>query len=208
MAYELVDTDSEVVPFLNNPGGSGGGLTLELLNDAARSMIENYLDRHIVSRGSITEYHSVYGATHEIFTRQWPILTVSTIHEDTARDFAAASLLTETTDYVLSKPSGRILRVSSNVPTTWDIGWRAIKVVYTGGYASTALVDETLKYAALRLIALMWNEAKRQEIGYSSIADAQGNIQRLVPGGLSADIKKSLYSFRRMEQCPTGEVDA
>lgn len=206
---DLVDLNTELKPFLGiQQGDWREDARLTTLNDIARSLIEDYLDRHIVSRGSITEYHTVRPASAELYTRQFPLLTITSIHEDDSRAFGATSLLTVNTDYIVSAPFGRILRISGSLPTVWLTTWRSVKIVYTAGYATTAVVDASLKHAALRTIALLWNELKREEIGYSSISDAQGNISRLVPGGLNQDVKRAIYCFRRMDQNPTGEVDA
>ena len=205
---DLVDRNLELKPFLGiKVEDEGKDDVLDILNDVARSLIEDYLDRLVVSRGAITEFHTVWGAVSEIFMTQYPVIGITTIHEDEARVFGAASLLTENTDYIVNKPFGKVIRIDSNLQSTWLTGWRAIKCVYTAGFANTAGVDATIKHAALRTVALMYGELERREIGYSSISDAAGNVSRLVPGGLNQDVKRALYAHRRMEQNPTGETD-
>jgi hypothetical protein len=202
---DLVDLDSELKPFLAITG-SGEDLRLSTLNDIARSLIEDYLDRFLVSRGTITEFHSPDGS-NTIWLSQWPVISVSSVHEDTAREYGASTLLTADVDYIVSAPRGKLLRIASSQPSVWACGWRTVRVIYSGGYQSTALVPAEFKHAALRTVALLWNEVRREEIGYSSISDAQGNIQRLVPGGLTSNVKAALYCHRRIEQRPSAEVD-
>lgn len=210
---DLVDRDTELKPFLEIATADGAKNTLlDLLSDTARALIESYLDRLLVTRGSITEFHSIWRPQSAIYLTQWPIIPtagdVTSVHEDANGSYDASALLTVTTDYTISAPAGKIIRVSSAVATTWLAGYRTIQVIYTGGYADTASVPADIKYECLRIIGAMWSEASMKQFNMSSIADDLGNVSRFVPPGVNADARRALDGYRRMEQSPTGAVDA
>ena len=58
------------------------------------------------------------------------------------------------TGYEVVKPTGIIRRIEgAGVPRAWDVGHRAIKVVYSAGYADPASVPARIKSVALRYVA-------------------------------------------------------
>lgn len=206
---DLVDRDSELKPYLGvDPDDHQKDPLLNLLNDSARGLVEGYIGRLLVTRGAITEFHSIWNRTAEIYTTQWPIISVTSVHEDDNTTYDANSILTVTTDYVVSNPSGKILRVSNGVHTTWLIGYRTVQVIYTAGYAATANIPSDIKYEVMRMIGAMWSEVGRGEYNMSSVSDDMGNVSRFVPPGLNADVRRVLDRYRAPTQSPTGEVDA
>ncbi|NIO42306.1 MAG: hypothetical protein GTO41_20420, partial [Burkholderiales bacterium] len=104
----------------------------EAILNQSSALVENYLDRQIISRGSLTEYHTFTVGYPNLYTRQWPIISVASVHEDIDREYGAADLLTANDDYLVVKPPGLIVRTISATSgkTTWLTGFRAIKVVY------------------------------------------------------------------------------
>lgn len=204
---DLVERDSELKPYLNiNPTDDDKDELLDQVNDYARHLIEAYLGRLLVTRGAITEYHSIWRVSPNLYALQRPIISVTTIHEDAAAEYGASTLLTVTTDYVVSKPQGKIIRVDTNLQTSWTTGFRAIKMIYTAGYANTAAVPSDIKFAALRTCGLIWSEVSGKQHGLASISDDMGNISRFAPAGLTEPIQRMLP--RLVLQAPTGEVDA
>lgn len=213
-AYALV-TLSEAKDHLGTPGG-GKDAYIESAINRASDLIESYLDRQIVTRGSLVEYHTMQadGAalfTEKLWTLQFPIIAVASVNEDSAwpRTYGASSLLVEGTDYEVAKAKGLIRRLSSTGTWLWASspggGSRAIRVTYTAGYAAAA-VPERIKTVALRLIANMWGENERKAFGLLSQSDSQGNFTRFGPTTLSKDMQDDLYTERRQGMCETGEA--
>lgn len=177
--------------------GKADDATLERVINRASRLIEQEVGAELVTRGSLTEFHTVRGPdVVRIRLRQWPITAVTSIHEDSTRTYAAGNLLTVNTDYVVSATTGEIFRVvAASGPRPWLPGWRAIKVVYTGGYANTAAVPEEYKEACLEVAAAIYYEAVNKRQGVSAVQDAHGSVTRHA-GVLSQDLQKRLNSLR------------
>lgn len=212
-SYALVTLDE-----LKNHIGAGGSAkdaVLEEIINRVTDEIESYLDRQIVTRGTLTEFHTLRADgipvdTSELRTLEWPILTVTSVHEDTGtpRTYGAGALLVSDTDYQTIKPGGLLRRISGlGTPAMWDTGLRAIKVVYTAGYASGS-VPARIKSIALRYAALVWDEQRRGAFGVSGAADALGNYTRFAPAMLTKDMRDTLASEKRSAVWVSGERDA
>jgi hypothetical protein len=189
-----------------SPGATGAAndTRLELVINRASALLDRALERELVTRGNITEYHTVRPGECSLRLSQWPTIAVTSVYEDSSRAFAAASLLTVTTDYIVSAPEGRLIRVLSAQPTSWRTGWRVIKVVHSAGYLKTdatpvgaLAVPDDLKDAALKLAAKLWMESTRQQWGVSGMSDNAGNWTRLEATALSKDILAQIAPFNR-----------
>jgi len=157
---------------------------IEACVNEASQMVEDQWGRHIVSRGSLTEYHPRNGGGlgAAIYVNEWPIISVTTIHEDSNRAYDATTLLTVDTDYIISKPIGEIVRVSSSLPLGWEAGWRAIKIVYLGGYqdvggtiSGAAALPHAVKRVFFELVAWMVRQRTGGEVGMTQVQDGFGN---------------------------------
>lgn len=191
-------------------GGTGKDAVLEGIIDRVTDEIEQYLGRQIVTRGSMTEYHTFDGSTCELRPLERPITTVTTIHEDTAspRTYGASALLVSGTDYEAIKPSGVIRRINGTGSLrAWAVGYRAIKLVYAAGYATTAAVPARIKGQALRYAALVWDEQKRGAFGVSGASDALGNYTRFAAASLNREMQQALAPERRWSSWESGERD-
>lgn len=207
--YSLVDRDTEIKPYLGiRPDLTDKDDLLNMLAIHATSQIEAYLDRLLVSRGAITEYHTLREVTASLYLNQYPIVSVTSVHEDSDREYAAADLLVENTDYIVTKPVAKLSRIwgATDSERAWELGFRSVKVVYVGGYSNTASVPVDLKVEALRYIGHAWGEVSRQQFGLSSVSDDRGNMQRFFPGALTPIMKQALARHRRHDFARTGEV--
>jgi hypothetical protein len=177
--------------------GSGQDDSLERCIDRATSWLESQTNRKFITRGNTTEYHSVRDGEHTIRVGEWPIATVVTVHETsvTPRVYGATALLVDGTDYQVVKELGLIRRISSSEPIRWLTGTRAIKVVYTYGYASTVVVPEDLKQIALFVAVSMFKESDRARWGVSQVQDGLGMVTRYT-GYLPGDMKEQLDGYR------------
>jgi Phage gp6-like head-tail connector protein len=198
-------------------GGNAKDAQLEEVINRVSDELESYLEREIVSRGALTEYHTMQAdglevLTPDLRTLEWPILSVTSAHEDTTtpRSYGSGALLVAGTGYEVVKPRGLIRRLEGGAGTTrtWATGHRAVKVVYTAGYADTAAVPARIRGVALRYAAVVWDEMKRQSFGVSGAADSLGNFTRFAPAQLTNDMKAAVMSERRLTLWDSGERDS
>lgn len=160
------------------------------------SEIETILRRQIVSRGTITEYHTIRRGTCELWLNQFPVMAITSIHEDPDRDYGASALLTALTNYTVDVETGMITRVDQDTPIAWDAGFEAVKVVYTAGY-SQASVPEDLKALALELFALQWADAHGERYGVGSVSTPLGNVNYSGPAELTPHMLARLDRHRK-----------
>jgi len=198
-------TAEQFIGVLGADSGAEASRIEDVIN-AASLMIENYCERQFVTRGALTEYHSPLGPW-TLYSKQYPIISVTSIHETLTRTYDATTLLVENTDYVIeSSDEGKIIRVAglTSGPMAWAIGYRTVKLIYaagykspTGGAAGAALPDDLVAIAR-RLCARMWKEQERRQWDVQSQSDAAGNFQRFGPAMLLQAEKDALGPYRQV----------
>src|SRR3990167_5468583 len=126
---------------------------LQAFINAASKMINDYTGRHILQK-TWTEYHDMTCFSRELIVSQYPIISVTSVHDDPIdRTFGDGSLIA-TTDYYVEKQSG-IIRLNQNVMgflPGFQSGNAGVKVVYVAGYAS-ASIPQSIDQAVKRLVA-------------------------------------------------------
>jgi hypothetical protein len=169
-----------------------------ILNQSS-ALVENYLGRHIITRGTLTEYHSFHSADSDLYVRQWPILSVSTVHEDLDREYGSGDLLTVNTDYIVVMPVGKLMRTISSTggERSWLNGFRAVKVVYKGGYLNRDVVPNAIKDVTLRHAVSVAKDITRKNQDLSEVTDAMGRLVRFGPTILTSGMKADLAHYRR-----------
>jgi hypothetical protein len=195
LPYALAD-ESDLEDWLGE--GLSTPLAESILNQSS-ALIENYLGRHIITRGSITEYHSFHAADSDLYTRQWPLISVASVHEDLNREYNADDLLTVNTDYIVVGPPGKLQRIISSTggEQSWLLGFRAIKVIYQAGYADRDAVPEAIKDVALRHAVSVAKDITRKNQDLSEVTDAMGRFVRFGPTMLTSGMKADLAHYRR-----------
>lgn len=190
----------------------GSGATqdtaLESAINRASDLIQSHLGRRLVTPASdYVEYHTLRQASADLYLMDWPIKTITSVHEDSSRVYGASSLLTVDTDYIVSKPRGKLIRVSGSATQSWLTGFRAIKVTWSPEYA-VADLPAHFKDAALHLASILWQEQSRKTWGITGVSDDQGNFTRVSVDHLPAYIRDRLESERLRDFEPTGERDS
>ena len=188
------------------------GLIQSLITQSSETL-EDKLGREIITRGSVStplvEYHTVCRWSEELFLRDWPIITVYEVAEDRDRSYGSETVLVESTDYIVSKPTGKLIRVNGSAPKAWLQGFRAIRVKYAGGYATVATVPGWLANLCHEHVARMYRAIERKEQGLSGVADEFGNLSRFGDEMLTAEMTDTLMSHAHYKLGqPTGERDA
>lgn len=154
--------------------------------------------RQFVSRGTITEYHSIYENYGELYAGDWPFLATPTVVEDTTwpRTYAATALVSGTDFEVVD--GQKLRRINSGGRACWAQGSRVVRLTYTAGYATTAAVPWDLKHVAFVLAASIFGEADKKRWGVSSQTDGSGAYQRY-SGYFNADMDSMLASYVRRD---------
>jgi len=100
-----------------------------------------------------------------------PLTVITSIHDDTAEEFGASSLVAPS-DYSQRGDGGNVIYLSqSSAHGSWSRSPRLIKAVVTAGWADTT-APETLKQAAAELVMHLYELPKRR--GTTNIN--QGNL--------------------------------
>jgi len=180
-------------------GGDALDDAMERCIDRATSMIEEHLDRQIVSRGELTEYHNPRPGMCDLYPGEWPIISIQQVCEDVAipRTYGASTILMSDTDYErVARPAEKLRRLNSGDIYSWEPGRRTVRIKYNAGYA-TASVPAHIKGVALDLCALYYREDERKKQGISGASDATGNWTRFGPATLTPEMKSLLGGERR-----------
>jgi len=189
--------------------GTGQDAQLETVINDVTDDLERFLGRQIVTRTTaLTEYHTLRGWLGELRPRQWPIITITSISEDTAWPRAYGTALVADTDYQIVKGQRDVLRRlgSGGGSAYWALGVRTVKLVYTAGYANTAAVPARIKIQAKRYAALLFREIDRKIQGVQTQNDGLGNFTRFAPAGITDQMKEALMDERRLELYETGDA--
>lgn len=145
---------------------------------------ETYLDRKIEQATYTEQYDG--DETDRLITLQWPIISVTSVHDDQDRAFGAATLIA-TADYVLYKDRG-IIRLDGLV---FSSGIQNIKVVYTAGYAT---VPADLAQALIELIADRFRQKENQ--GLESLSIGAYSVS-FTGEDLPDEVKATFDAYRR-----------
>jgi hypothetical protein len=195
---DLISFDEALVWF--DDGGAKRDLA-EAVITGSSAIIENYLHRVLVTRGTITEYHWLEHSSHELYLSRYPIIAVTSVHEDSARGYGAAYLLTSGTDFIAVNDDGKLIRTSSATTgqRNWLMAFEGTKIIYTAGYAATATIPETIKDVCKRLAREVYVEITKNLAGMTGTSDAMGTISRIGPAMLTSGMKHDLANYRKLE---------
>lgn len=193
-----------------NITGSGRDATIEEIANRVTALIEGHLDRKIIERVagtvavSYTEYHSIDRTVEDIYLREWPVVSITSVQEIQTWPATYATTLAGNTGYFLDAKASRLTRIDSTGVSYWAIGRRSVKVVYRGGYSTLAEVPYEIRDVARRLGATLYKEVDRGQQGISGYSDSIGNFTRFGAAKLTDDMKEVLALYRRPSYDPTG----
>lgn len=166
----------------------------------ASDEIERFLERHLVTRGTLTEYHTS-NTTHpsELYLRQRPITAVTSVTEGywSAGSFVTSATLTAGTDYIAENDAGRLVRISGSDLYAWSAGFERVKVVYSAGYANTAAIPDKIARICLSLASRRFQEINAGTLGIQSKTDGLGTTTRFLPAELLKMEQDALMGERR-----------
>lgn len=158
---------------------------LQNLSVGVSAWVERYCDRQFKS-DTYTEQHDGCGLS-EIQVDQYPIISVTSVHDDSERGFGADTLIA-TTDYVFYANTGTI-RLDGGIFTK---GIQNLKVIYDAGYAK---IPTDLAHAVVSLIADRFRNKEHQGVQSMAIGSYKVTYtNEEIPG----EIRSILDSYRRL----------
>jgi hypothetical protein len=182
-------TDAEALQELDTGVKSQAAL-LEVIESTSEE-IETWLRRRIVSRGSITEYHEVMTSTADLYLKQRPIVTVTSVHETTDRTYDSTTLITENTGFLVYLEDGRLVRMSAAARTAWIAGGlKSIQVIYSAGVATIHDVPADIKSVCRELVASRYREIVERSQNQESTSDDFGTVRRRPPMMTGGQVKR------------------
>lgn len=175
------------------------------INEASR-LVQEYLGRKLCDSSLTTpfertEFHTLDCYTSDLWLADWPIVTITNVYEDTTRTYSTPLA---TTDYIVDKPNGRLIRVQAGAGAiAWQVGLEAIKVVGVLGYVgqvgtqgSLAAVPSDIKGVCLWSAARLFQEAEQKRFDVQSATDATGTVTRFAANPLPDFKKLDIASHR------------
>jgi len=123
--------------------------TIERISAQIRDTAHRNFDQ-----ATLTEYHDGDGSQINLVLREFPVASVTTLHDDPDRAYGASTLIAAA-DYVVDLTAG-IITLDGLV---FAKGLQNIKVVYVGGYK---VIPQDLELACLKLCAAEFIEQHGQ----------------------------------------------
>jgi hypothetical protein len=217
LAANAIRTLAALKTALEIEGNNSDPLIEDCINEASQ-MVRDAWGRELVSPGSVTEFHTLSltrEKPHELYLNEFPLVSITTVHED---PYGANTLLVVDTDYIVSKPAGKLTRVSAGVPIAWPSGWRMVKGVYVPGFKGAAGTPDAalpVPNGVVRvfdeLVAWMIKQRQKKEVGLNLVIDGLGHRHFDGPAYITDHMRRALFAAGAtpawMRAC-TGERDA
>lgn len=121
-----------------------------------------------------------------------PLVSVTSVHVDADRAYGASTLLTEGTDFDTDLPRGALALLPDSTTTRWPVAWRATKVVFVGGYATTP--DDLIAITAAE-VRHLWDLRRTQ--GQDAVVDfGQSTTLRDLDALIPAAVRSALETYK------------
>lgn len=115
--------------------------------------IETFCNRKFIDPGTnYTEFFHGHEWSQHIQIKNYPIVSVISLHDDPNRNYGSETLIA-TTDYIIESDSG-IIRLDG---LKFSKGYNNIRVIYRGGYTAT---PADLEHAAIVRVAERYLESQ------------------------------------------------
>jgi len=144
--------------------GTAHDARLTALLTRSDEFVKKFTKRVLEVPGSdVTEFYDG-NFTDAIFLREFPIVSVTSVHDDTARVFGADTLIAAA-DYVVVKDPGYIRYLYG---LRFVKGAQNVQVKYKGGYST---IPKDIEMASIYAAAFWFEERKNIELGSRNIRD-------------------------------------
>lgn len=151
--------------YLGITGSSDDALLAAIINGISQR-VHDHCQRYLLSK-SYTHYFSG-GGNRTLLLAMSPVTSVTSVHDDTLREFGAATLVAAADRLV--ERSGLMTCINDKV--AWGRGVLNVKVVYTAGWSLAAL-PASLSLAVKEFCAAAYYKAKnrRHDVQSESLGD-------------------------------------
>lgn len=170
---------------------TGDDAYITALVTRASSFIKRYCRREILDPGAdVTEIHDGRGRS-KIRLRDWPVITLTSVHEDSESLFPGSTLV-PSTDYIVDKRLGVIVRPYGVAWLRYD---QSVKVIYRPGYTTT---PADVEQACIELVVGKWLRRRNEGVASKSLGD--GSVAYFSASEITRDIARvlDLYKNGRM----------
>ena len=133
-------------------------------------VVENYCHRRFADT-TYTEYYDGQSNQRRLCLRNYPIISVTSIHDDPNRDYDSGTLI-DADDYTFETGADSNGIVSLH-GTSLGRGIRNVKAVYRAGYAS---IPTPLTQAANMIVASVYNRRKALGTSGGSLASLSSSL--------------------------------
>jgi len=164
---------------------------IKRLINASSAMIEDYLDRKILSR-TYTEYYDGRGNDRMLLSN-WPVTKPTELWDDPSSLFTDTSNKFDLAEYEVDGDGPNAIGVVL-LGQRFGKGTRNIKVVYVAGYATVPYI---IQESCLLHIEFMYTMRQDRRIGTQTKGKNQENIT--YRGTLPEFVQEMLTPYRRME---------
>lgn len=163
---------------------------LALIKASVEQFAKTYTGRDLL----VTAYTEYYDGDDGAILRvnQHPIVSVTSIHTDPARDFEAASLVPS--DDIIGDARSYALGFIELLTYRFLRGMKSVKVVYSAGYAT---VPADLSQAVMLIVAKQFKVAEKKMFAEGSYQVGNMTVT-LSPDAFPKDAMKVLDSYRRV----------
>ncbi|MBW1953955.1 MAG: hypothetical protein JRI66_12905 [Deltaproteobacteria bacterium] len=172
-----------VKSFLEQQEDQWDGLITELIG-AVSERAAVFCNRDFELRER-TEYHS--GGGQYLYLKGLPVVSITSIHGSDAWNWDEAALIPA--DHYQVFPAGMVAYRFG----VWPYGEKAIRVIYTGGYAADAIPADL--EMAVR-VQTAYEFKRRRDIGLESVSFPDGSIQKVNLGEFLPEVKSVLSRYR------------
>lgn len=205
LASNVLVSEAEIMVYFDVAASND---LLKTLINAASAKIAIFCARDFLSTVH-TEYRNGY-AENEMYLNHWPILdstdgtvqspiTSPVVYFDDDNDGVWAAASTYGMTLAWDKPAGSVYFLGGQC---FHAGRRNVKIVYTAGYLTVAVVPADLKAACLKLASLAKKQIDTQAIGMNSVS-AFGETTTFSFDKMPVDVLETLNSYRRPALCRT-----
>ena len=169
---------------------------LERMITAAQGLFERYCGR-VFDEATFTEVWNGDG-TDLLFIKIYPIISVTSIHDDTGdRTYGAGSLI---------DPTGYAIINDNHIQlysTLFNKSVNNVQIIYVAGYSDTTPGDhvpipDELRQACIAQVGWMFKQGKAHNYGMTSKSLDDGTVQFLELSALLNSVRETLKLYRRV----------
>jgi hypothetical protein len=187
MAIDVLDLTTVAAVKLLTGAASADDTNTQTLITKASVWANNHTSR-ILAQQTFTEIYDGDGSV-TLFLKNYPISSITTIHQDSTRVFGVDTLVAST-DYFTYAENRKLIGDG----VVWERGRQTIKVVYIAGYAIGS-IPEDLVNAVTMLVDFWGKEYSAHRFGVTSTGSETNRItyEKNIP----VEIKEMLNPYKK-----------